>query len=172
MCPHDSQRRITDSCDELWRRLVEAETAFYAARGNLFTSCRNELVDLTRSALEIPQQRVTALGVIQLLTVEERQLLLPDLLSIACFNHGQTEFARELVLALPHQWLINNIEEAAEPLLRNNDYEEYQGLFDIYIELDLKLAKKLAQRAANHSDVDIQDSANRFFQALTEKGEL
>lgn len=159
-------------CDELWEHLVESEAAFYAARLTLFSSCRNELVDLTRLALGKPNQRVTALGIIKLLTIEEQQLLLADLLSIACFTHGQTAVARELILALPHDWLINNIEEAAEPLLRFNNYEEFQGLFQIYMELDVNLARKLAERAANHPDEDVQDAADHFFQTLKRQNEL
>lgn len=157
---------IDDKCDELWRQLVEAENAFYAARGSLFTSCRSKLVDLIRTGLEKPTYRVTALGMVKLLTIEERQQLLPDLLSIACFCHGLTIFARELVLELPREWLLKNIEEAAEPLLGFNDHEEYRGLFQIYLELDLALARKLAQRAANHSDVDIKDAADDFSRVL------
>lgn len=157
-----------DKCDELWLQLVEAEAAFYAARGRLFSSCRNQLVDLLRTALENPSHRVTALGVVKLLTSEERQQLLPDLLSLACCCHGLTVDARELVLELPREWLIKNIEEAAEPLLGFDDYEEYRGLFQIYLELDLTLARKLAERAAIHSDADIKDSADDFFRILKE----
>ena len=160
---------LANTCEELWRRLVQAEAAFYAARGSLFTTCRNELVELSRLALHTPNQRVTALGIIKLLSIEEQQSLLPDLLSLACFNHGQTAVARELVLALPREWLINRIEEAAEPLLQFDSYEEYLWLFEIYMELDASLARKLAQRAADHSDVDIQDAARHFYQALSER---
>jgi len=157
-----------DSCHELWRRLVDAEWAFYTARAALFVSCRNQLVELTRAALEDPHQRVTALGIAKLLTIEERQSLLQDLLPLACSIHGQTGVAYELVLELPHEWLMQNIENAAERMLRPADYEEYRGLFEIYRELDLRLAKSLAERAANHPDVDIQEAAADFFLILKE----
>ena len=155
-----------DKCDELWRRLVEAESAFYAARASLFSSCRNQLVDLVRKGLENPSHRVTALGLVEVLTIEERQQLLPDLLSLACCCHGLTVDARELVLELPREWLIQNIEQAAEPLLGFDDYEEYRGLFQIYLKLDLTLARKLAKRAANHYDADIKDAADDFSRIL------
>lgn len=41
----------------------------------------------------------------------------------------------------------------------------------IYIELDVELARKLAQRAASHSDIDIQDASNDFFETLRQKDE-
>lgn len=157
-----------DRCDELWQRLVDAEWAFYTARARLFSSCRNKLVELTREALKVPQQQVTALGIVKLLMVEERQELLPEVLQLACTVHGQTETASDLVLGLPRQWLLDNIEPAAEPLLRFDDYEEYRGLFQIYLELDLRLAKTLAERAAKHPDVDIQEAADDFFRVLKE----
>ena len=155
-----------NSCEELWRRLVEAEAAFYFARMALFSSCRSKFVDLTRAALQHPNQRITALNIAKLLTIEERQSLFPDLLAMACFGHGLTGAAYELVLSLPHEWLINNIEEAAEPLLKHDDYEQYRGLFQIYIELDLKLARSLAERTAKHSDIDIREASDDFFRAL------
>lgn len=161
-----------DNCDELWRQLVEAESRFYAAGNLVLTSCRNQLVELIRPALLRPHQTVTALRMAKFLTIEERQSLLPDLLGIACSYHGQTAFARELVLDLPHEWLINNIEASAERLLQYNSYEEYQGLFQIYMELDLTLAKKLTERAARHSDPDIQDASDHFLEALRQEGEL
>jgi hypothetical protein len=158
-----------DGCDKLWRRLVEAETAFYWARHTLFSSCRNKLVELTKEALDDPHQRVTALGIVKLLTVEERQVLLPDVLPLACTIHGQTEFARELVLGLPRQWLIDHIEQAAAPLLGFDDYEEYSGVFQIYLELDTKLARSLAERAAGHSNPDIREAGEHFFEALKDR---
>ena len=158
-----------DNCNELWRRLVLAEAEFYFARAALFSSCRNQLVELIRLALDVPSERVTALGIVKLLSIEERQSLLPDLLSMACFFHGLTGDARELVLELPREWLIRNIEEAAERLLEFNDHEEYRGLFQIYLELDSGLAKKLAERAAGHTDGDIREAGVDFFRALKER---
>ena len=116
-------------CNELWRQLVDAEARFYAAGNAVVVSCRNQLVDLIRPALLNPSQTVTALRMVRFLTVEERQSLLSNLLSLACSFHGETAAARELVLALPHEWLIKHIEETAEPLLAYNNYEEYRGLF-------------------------------------------
>ncbi len=158
-----------DNCNELWRRLVEAETKFYSARMALVSSCRNQLVDLIKLGLEDPGQRVTALGMVKLLSIEERQSLLADVLSIACCVNGLTGVARELVLELPREWLISNIEEAAEFLLGFNDYEEYRGVFEIYMELDLGMARKLAERAVNHTDEDIRDAGNDFLQMLRER---
>lgn len=158
------------NCNDLWRRVVETEGVFHAARAKFFSACRPGLVGLMRLALSVPYERVSALGIIKLLTIEERQLLLPELLSLASFNHGLTAAARDVVLALPHQWLIDHIEEASEPLLQFNNYEEYQGLFKIYIELDVRLANKLAKRASKHPNADIQDAAQHFFEALRLKG--
>jgi hypothetical protein len=68
-------------------------------------------VDLVRSGLNAPDMRVTALGIASLLPMEQRQLLLGELLSLACFTHGSTELARNLVLSIPCQWLLANIQQ-------------------------------------------------------------
>ena len=157
---------VASTCDEKWQSLLEAEFKFYAARMDLFATCREQLVELVRTGLTVPSQRVTALGVAKLLTIEERQDLLGDLLALASWVHGSTVTAREIVLSLPQQWLIDNIEESAEPLLLYNDHEEYRGLFEIYVRLDRRLTEKLADRAVNHTDPDIQEAGADFFNFL------
>ena len=159
---------VASTCEEKWQRLLEAEFKFYAARMELFSTCREQLVELVRAGLNVPSQRVTALGVAQLLTIEERQLLLVDLLALASYCHGLTVTARDIVLSLPQQWLIDNIEESAEPLLQYDDHEEYRGLFEVYVRLDRKLTEKLAERAMNHTDPDIQEAGADFFNILRE----
>lgn len=92
--------------------------------------------------------------------------MLRDLLSLACSYSGETGKARELVLSLPHEWLLNNIEASAESLLQYESYEEYWGLLQIYTELDKELGLKLAHRAASHPNEDIRDAGEHYLEIL------
>lgn len=153
-----------ESCTELWRRLVDAEKEFISARMDLFARCRAELVELVRRGLD--EDRITALGVASMLSVEELQKLFGDLLSLASFGHGQIQKCRDLIVSLPKEWVLANIERAAEPLLESNEYEEYQRLLELYSELDHDLAVNLALRAAAHADDDIKEAGRHFLEML------
>jgi hypothetical protein len=129
----------------------------------MMTETKNtDKIELVRAALYHPDKRVAALRVIENMSVEEKQQLFYELLEVACYSHGLTHFARELILSLPHDWLVENIEQYAEPILRREDYEEYRGILAIYSEIDKDLTRKLAERAIKHDDLDIREAGEDF----------
>jgi hypothetical protein len=149
----------------LWQEYLKAELEVWRIRRELFTNC-SSLVELVRAGLGDPGQRPSAIGIARFLEEDERKELFPDLLALASCGHGQTGYAKEIVLSLPKEWLLANIEEAAEPLLRYDSYEEYQELLEIYSSLDRSLAYKLAQRAVAHSGEDIKEAGQDFLERL------
>lgn len=157
--------RPSDEDLALWEEYLRAERAFWKARKELFTNA-SSLVELVRAGLFDPAQRPSALGVAALLKEEERKRLFPELLGVASFVSGSTLAARDLVLSLPKEWVLANVEEAAEPLLRDGSYEEYRALFEVYIRLDRSLAEKLAHRAAKETDEDIKEGGQDFLARL------
>ena len=157
--------RPSDQDRALWEEYLRAERVFWKARKELFTN-GSSLVELVRAGLFDPVQRPSALGVAALLKEEERKQLFPDLLGLASFVSGSMLAARDMVLSLPKEWVLANVEEAAEPLLRDGSYEEYRALFEVYIGLDRSLAEKLAHRAANDSDEDIKEAGQDLLARL------
>lgn len=149
----------------LWREYLKAEQERWRVRRELFTNC-SSLVELVRAGLHDPGQRPSALGVAALLEDDERKELFSELLAIAISFSGSTIDARDLILSLPKEWVLANIEAAAEPLLRNGDYGDYRGLFQVYTRLDRSLADKLAHRAAADSDEDIKEAGQDFLENL------
>ena len=148
----------------LWQEYLEAEQERLRLRRELFTNC-SSLVELVRAGLHAPTQRISALGIARFLEEDERKELFPDLLALASYFHGGMGYARDLVLSLPKEWLLANIEEAAEPLF-GYGYEEYRGLAEVYIQLDRDLAYKLAHRAAADSDEDIKEAGQDLLERL------
>lgn len=157
-------KKISEDCLALWRQLVEAEKAFYSARMELFSKCRDSLVELIQNRLNI--DRVTAINLVPLLTVDERKLLFDDILSLASFGHGLIGSVRDVILSMPSDWLLANIEKSAEPLLGLNDLEVYGRLLEFFVEIDRDLALRLARRAAAHADGDIREAGEHFIDIL------
>src|SRR5947209_9237900 len=116
--------QLPKDCLVLWNKLVETEKAFHSARAQLLSKCsRSIVVELVHSKLQVVEDRITALGIVPLLTVEEQEQLFDSLLSLASFSHGLTDAARKIILSLPRAWVIANVEEYAEKLLGCDDYE-------------------------------------------------
>jgi len=154
-------QHISKTDVELWQRFIEAEHQLSSAREKLFSET-SSLVPLVRAGLERPSERVEALRVAATLPIERRQELLPDLLALATYVHGLTGEARHIILTLPHDWLLTNIENYAEPLLAHDDFEEYTGLLELYSHIDRILTLRLAHQASNHIDPDIKEVGQDF----------
>ncbi|ATB37721.1 hypothetical protein CYFUS_003146 [Cystobacter fuscus] len=90
-----------------------------------------------------------------------------NLLILASNVHGHTERSRGILLSLPMQWVLENIEARAEPLLHEATQEEYRALFELYLELDQGLARRLAERALNHLDPEVREAGEEFMEQLT-----
>lgn len=162
-------QQISEEDLSLWREFIKAANAFAKARGDL---CRqsSSLVGLVRAGLNEPSERPAALRLVPFLKEEERKELFSDILAIASFVNGMTDYARDLILDFPKDWLMANIEEPAERLL-SYGYEEYRGIWEIYIRLDHSLATRLALRAADNPDPDIKEAGDDFLERLARSGQ-
>ena len=99
--------------------------------------------------------------------VEQLQELFDTLLAHAAYKmSAMASTARELILKLPHEWLLENIEARADKLLSANDLLDYQGLFVLYKEIDIELAKRLAERALANPDPEIKEAGEDFCEVL------
>ncbi len=156
----NQQLTDVDIDQELWQHFVKAEQSFFAARTRLTQS--PSAVALIRAGLARPSERAAALAAAALLPTGKKQELFGDLLALASFAHGRIGVARDIILSLPHDWLLENIERYAEPLLAYDDYEEYRRLLELYSLIDHDLTLKLARRAAAHSDADIKGAGEDF----------
>lgn len=149
----------------LWKKYIDAAKAMYNARRDLFQNSA-ALVELFRSGLHEPTTRPYTLELVGFLKDDDRKELFANVLALASFCSGATKRARDLILGLPREWVLANIEETAEPLLRDGTYEEYRCILDLYSELDQSLTYKLAQRAVAHTDPDIIEAGQDFLEKL------
>jgi hypothetical protein len=155
------QEQPTKNDIELWHKVFDQETAYIQSRQYFLNNCPHR-IGLIKKALHNPAERGTALRLIEYLEVEERQSLFDDLLDLASVSQSDIELCRKAILSLPKNWLLANIENSAEPLLQDGTDEEYRRLLELYLDIDRKLAKRLAQRAVEHDDPDIREVGEDF----------
>lgn len=153
-----------------WQNFLDVWQNYVTARKDLLIDTPS-LVELVRQGTINPHQRLAALDVARFMKVEQLQQLFSNLLAIACYLNGAgAEVARELILTLPHEWLLTNIEMQAEQLLTDKNDEDYRGLFLLYRQLDPKLARKLAERAVASPNQEIKETGEHFMEVLDKDG--
>lgn len=150
----------------IWHRLVETHLVEASAPPD-FTSALNDFlsqpvdrVSLIRKALN-SGDRATAFYAVKHMEVSELKELFPEWLWWSS-SHSAGHIAREIIASLPREWVLERIEATAESLLRDGDYDNYQGLLQLYRELDPGLTLRLARRAAANDDPDIRDIGEDF----------
>ena len=95
------------------------------------------------------------------------------LLSYACqsSNTGNITLGRNGLKSIPRSWLLSNIEKEAQLILDMDDEWEYRRLAEVYFELDVDLAKKLAQLGQESKNEEVVDAATDLWNWITEAGE-
>ena len=157
-----SEQAIT-SWDDHIRHYYEYATEGYHLR----LKHRSELAALVKRGLESVHDAPVALQIAKTLTVEEKKTLLSNLLHW-CSSGKYASKSRELILEMPHDWLIENIEIAAEPTLSQNDFLDWVNILGLFADIDLNLACRLAQRMKDHSDPELQEWGEEFLKDYSE----
>ena len=154
---------MNESGRDPWLALVEAENAFFRARMR-FLEQADDRVAVLREALRTAGQGGAALRLMLAGCVSEEEVraLFSDLVNVASVGHSNIEPARLVILSLSREWVIANIEAAAEPLLREGGEEEYRRLLELYTLLDGRLAARLAARARASDDPAIREAGVDF----------
>lgn len=162
-----TETKYSQQDTDLWRQLIDQEKTYLETRKNFLNSPSR--VELIKIALQNPLERSTALKIFNYLTIEERQSLFNELIKLASVGHSTIELVRRAILSFNKSWLLENIETQAESVLENGGDEEYRRLLELYIQLDDNLTQRLATKALQHPDVDIQEVGEDFQNYLKTK---
>ena len=156
----------TEECKAAWKRLVEADAAAYVAQYELFTTCGDSILEIVRAGFINPEERTTAFRIAALLKDEQREALLPDLVSLACEpTYAPTIInARRAILALPKEWVLKHMAPSIERILKSEDDWEYRRLLELCSLLNRDLTLKIATIAASHQNPDIREAGTDFLQ--------
>lgn len=102
------------------------------------------------------------LETIPLLGRERQVAVMEWLFALACqsSNIRNIELGRAAVLALPRDWVVQNIEAFAESLLALGDEWEYRRLCELYYLLDRRLLQRLVDRGRASDNEAIVEAAS------------
>jgi hypothetical protein len=89
-------------------------------------------------------------------------------LACQCQNMRNMTLGRMTLWALPEQWLSEQIESIAEPLLQLNNDWEYRRLLEVYWRLDKSLVRKLALRGLNNPNPEIREAGQECLDRLAD----
>ena len=164
--------KLTENDAELWRKFHQSEGYFYWDRREFLLKCIKRTLAV-KNALNNPSNRGTALRLLLYLGVEEIIPFFDELVDLASVGHSDIGLVREVILLLPREFLVANIEKSAEPVLRDamkhkDSYEEYRRLLELYMEIDRDLTKRLAERALASDDEDIREAGQYAMDWLNE----
>jgi hypothetical protein len=106
------------------------------------------------------------LEAVPLLEPEIRDGVICYLLELACqAQHiANISLGRMALRALPRDWLLQNIERYAEPLLELEDEWEYRRLLEVYEHLDDDLVHRLAVRGLTSPQSGIREVGQEWLE--------
>jgi hypothetical protein len=136
---------------------------------NTLLSFSHTYIDRFREKLDSIQPNLWAnLGEVPRLHPAKSKAVVSCLLEFACQcqNMLNIELGRAGLLAIPRDWLLQNIEETAEPLLVLCDDWEYRRLIEFYWEVSEGLVRRLGLRGLESDNSEIKEAAEDFLRAL------
>lgn len=165
MDSHGKEKMTTRTLD-LWKELDEAYTQFSNAKDNYLklreVAMRSiDVVEVFK--LGIPGiSRDIAFEKAKDLSIEKRKEIFPDLVAYASYSHGFTEASRNLILGLPREWVLSNIEKIADPILKNGGHEEYSAILALYKLISPSIFNSLIAYCAASDDSDLREVASNY----------
>ena len=165
------QKQLTENDITLWHMFCKAEMDFLAARWELLSRC-TDTKSVIKQALNSPSDRYSALQLLLYLDFQRRLPFFDDLVSLASVDHSDMELVWNVILSLPKDFLLANIEKSAETVLSNatqDAYVEYRCLLGLYFKIDYQLTYRLAQRALQSEDEDVREAGEDYMELLKEK---
>lgn len=160
------QKQPTESDITLWHRYCKGEDDFLAARSELLSRC-TDIKLVIKQALDKVLRRGSALRLLLDLDFQEKVALFDDLVDQASVDHSDVELVWKVILSLPKDFLLANIEKSAETVLSNatqDAYVEYRCLLALYYKIDDQLTYRLAQRALQSEDEDIREAGEDYME--------
>lgn len=126
-----------------------------------------ELVSLLRSRLGRLPQRGYAIKRMLDLPEQSRRELINDVLGYTVFQNGWTHEARDVVLSVSREWLIDSFDVLAGPILNPKTMDDFAiadigGLLSFWEDIDPQMTKTVARRLTTHSNAELRELGEEF----------
>lgn len=155
--------------ERLWQQLVSAEQKYIASRMGLFRAraalleSSADVAALVQAALGRVPERGTALRLLMDLDEATRCRVFPTLVEVASVGHADIQFARDVILSLNRQWLLDHLPAEVERVLSQGATgEEYRRLAELLDSVRSPYLATLVEKAAASADVDIREVAEDY----------
>ena len=86
-------------------------------------------------------------------------------------NSRNIQLGRDGLKSIPRDWLLSNIEKETKACLNLEDEWEFRRLTEIYFDLDIGLAKKLAQVGLQSENEEVVEAAKDLLDWIVDAGE-
>lgn len=149
----------------LWRDLVVAYTSYASILRDFLSLPQDERVTAMHRAIS-GEDKIIAIAILPFLPAADKLKLFESLLILATKSHGLSASVQREILQLPKEWVIEHIETYIDTILSVGTYDEYRRALELYTKLDSDLTKRLAERAINHPDIDVQEAGHDFMSKL------
>jgi hypothetical protein len=150
-----------------WDDLLLVERDCFARIIALWNKLPNKEEVLIR-ALQSPEQRVTALRLLLVLGEDDlKKKAFAALVKLASAGHGDIGICRTLIKSMPRDWVQQNLEVHARPVLEGPDPgEEYRRIAELYAEIDRSLLRRHVDGALRHPDPEVREVGTDFEKSL------
>jgi hypothetical protein len=157
---------MTDD-EKLWQEYVSAYNKYVNASLSFHNYAKDKLACI-KSALEGDDYHSidTAFHAMKSLNPEQLCEVFDKLVSFVSYWNRLNHLAEKFILSIERQWVIENIERYAEPILATADEEIYSALLSLYIMLDVELTRRLALRALQSDQEDIREAGQDALDTL------
>ena len=154
---------ISRSDDQAWLKLLQVYSSPDTSTSERITARTDFLSETNRAAI-IQSHLIKdlawslALSLVEYLTVEESIPLLPELIHryLNC-RLGDLLEVRGLILRLPQETLVADIERLCNSYLANNtDDQDWLDLLNLYEAIDPALVRRLARKAKENASEEIR----------------
>ncbi len=105
------------------------------------------------------ENRAAALALLRRMDGEEQKQLFPELIQLARAAHGPVAVVRQIIASLPRHWVLERIDAELEPIVNEEQYDDYWMLLELLADLDRDRAMRLARKAAQSTDAEIRELA-------------
>jgi hypothetical protein len=147
----------------MWNQLVENHLKFSQSLKEFFAKDVDR-VSMIRNAMQ-RGELAPAFYVLKHMPTSELVQLFEELVKFST-AHGYAGTAREIILSLPREWILANIESTITPLLGEGVDDDYRRILELLFEVDRELAMKYAQKATQHQDPTIQEVGRDFIEIM------
>ena len=150
------------SPDKDWKDFLKSENTYFAARQKFAQNANINKMSLVRAALHKATERGCALRYLISVGDIDCNYLLNELLEIASLSSPNIQMARDLILRVDKNIVINGIELKLNDAFLSNDDEVIRRLAELSILIDMNLFKNLVSRALENSNSDIKEIGEDF----------